>query len=947
MPSGEEDLQLRKLQLKVEGVHNSILYIWDQNQDTNNSQPDAGDKLGLEGILEKLNTLDTNKLRYEIYTEIDEIIRKVNKKTLNENSQKLIQIRTYMLKYIFRAESNISKLQQYAIRIKNYIKHSQRTFSKPEELKSLNEELKLLREELLEAVKTEKKQFKTHEQLEEQAQLQKYIELDGLLLEIQKKIQEIIDKKTGNINNDNIVDILELCSNCALGGDNSVKMEIQLDNLIHAYEYGTDKITDKIKEIKKEIKTICYRADERVRGFGQEKETAAAKEVDRQEGKKQEEAPAGAAPAAEVPPAEATAPAAEAPAGEGSSLVEAEVVVDAPAAPKEATPSTGTIEAASPVLEVVEEEGEEKAAASTEALAETVSTEAVSTQKAAAAAGQKGVEAARQDAAPAVVAPPLSPAAATLAVTPATDTIDAVPVAVLAETKEEAAPKEEDTAAEEARREAPAGTASDTEAPEEGDGEAASTEVARQDAALAAAATPAAAATLPDAKVEVVPPVETPAPPPVETPAKAARKKAAEVAPTPAAREKAAVGAEAAPAGSAPDADAALAEAPPVEAAAPPPPTASTEDAEQMHHPQKRRRKRSRKQPKKEKTPAEPPSPKEKDTATNKARQEGVEEAPAKKAAETEEEAAEEEAAAATKVEAIKESIRNTIKTAEVEIDKQYIDDNVKEKFTAFRNKLKDIIEIEKLDIMKTEVNDFITKIRKEETEEKMRIRGELNTKLDTLFELTDQNIYNKTIEKIKKVKELYTDLVSSLPLRLFKAHNIKDFEGFEGMKKPDDEIKKFIEELINEIMKEITGMTAEILQPLIKKPKLTPKLLGKPPFRFLHDIISELTRSTGFAEGLYTDAERDAGSIKDKDSKIAYLKKIHKYVDAARVEDIPLKLGKVVKGMEPDKTNAFLQVMAEAATDQGLDRDACLAAVLGESVDETKELDQTQSGNP
>ena len=40
--------------------------------------------------------------------------------------------------------------------------------------------------------------------------------------------------------------------------------------------------------------------------------------------------------------------------------------------------------------------------------------------------------------------------------------------------------------------------------------------------------------------------------------------------------------------------------------------------------------------------------------------------------------------------------------------------------------------------------------------------------------------------------------------------------------------------------------------------------------------------------------------------------------------------LCQVVAGMEPEKTNEFLQALASAATDQGVNRQAALAAVLG-----------------
>ena len=44
---------------------------------------------------------------------------------------------------------------------------------------------------------------------------------------------------------------------------------------------------------------------------------------------------------------------------------------------------------------------------------------------------------------------------------------------------------------------------------------------------------------------------------------------------------------------------------------------------------------------------------------------------------------------------------------------------------------------------------------------------------------------------------------------------------------------------------------TQESLGPFVKKPPLTEKLLGKPPFRFLHDVFSVIIRDTGTLSGI------------------------------------------------------------------------------------------------
>ena len=137
---------------------------------------------------------------------------------------------------------------------------------------------------------------------------------------------------------------------------------------------------------------------------------------------------------------------------------------------------------------------------------------------------------------------------------------------------------------------------------------------------------------------------------------------------------------------------------------------------------------------------------------------------------------------------------------------------------------------------------------------------------------------------------------------------------------------------------------TAEMYGQLFQKPKMTQKLLSKPPFRYLHDIFTATQAATGYGEGLYSGPELDAKAITEKDAKINFLVKLIQLTECVTGEQIDVKPTKVVAGHEPERTNALLQAMFRAAT-AGIDTAPHVAQVLGVGGDEGDEGDAPGDG--
>ena len=135
---------------------------------------------------------------------------------------------------------------------------------------------------------------------------------------------------------------------------------------------------------------------------------------------------------------------------------------------------------------------------------------------------------------------------------------------------------------------------------------------------------------------------------------------------------------------------------------------------------------------------------------------------------------------------------------------------------------------------------------------------------------------------------------------------------------------------------------TGKLFGSLIEKPKMTEKLLKKPPPKYIYDIIMNTMKKTGFPKGLFTaDEENPKYFESDAHHKLDILQKVIDITKIVMNENFEIKCTNILKGEQPDKTNHFLQLFFKAATN-GKDNSALIQKYLEKK---NKKSEATPSG--
>ena len=109
---------------------------------------------------------------------------------------------------------------------------------------------------------------------------------------------------------------------------------------------------------------------------------------------------------------------------------------------------------------------------------------------------------------------------------------------------------------------------------------------------------------------------------------------------------------------------------------------------------------------------------------------------------------------------------------------------------------------------------------------------------------------------------------------------------------------------------------TAAMVSAIIAKPEMTNELLQCVPFRFLHEVVFNIMRKTGFAIDRFSEEEKDAKAMSraTENKKGAFLQKLVAVTEEALGIVIGVSSREVIAGQACAKTRQLLQYFCIAA---------------------------------
>jgi TRAF3-interacting protein 1 len=141
--------------------------------------------------------------------------------------------------------------------------------------------------------------------------------------------------------------------------------------------------------------------------------------------------------------------------------------------------------------------------------------------------------------------------------------------------------------------------------------------------------------------------------------------------------------------------------------------------------------------------------------------------------------------------------------------------------------------------------------------------------------------------------------------------------------------------------------VTQELVVAIITKPRMTEKLLTRPPFRFLHDVLMQINSSTHFIDGLYSGDELSSTCIIEKEAEISFLTKIITFIENCTNGQVPCKALKIVAGLEPEGTNILLQLVARTASNPNINYREAIRKTLGLEEEGAGQKETKQDDSP